>query len=144
MKSFKIKDRVEPESLKIDLSGWSVNTLEEHVTKSLEEIDDHVDKISDIVRKSIDDIAIPKFVLEMLSEILESTMEEGLIAYIGEYDDDDITVMVSVPFCEDGPMYKFRLGELFDPDDYDEEEASIVAKGLRRLADRLDPPVSKT
>ena len=143
MKSFKIKDRVEPESLKIDLSGWSVNTLEEHVTKSLEEIDDHVEKLSDIVRKSIDAIATPKFVLEMLSEILESTMEEGLLAYI-DADDDDITVMVSLPFCDDGPLYKFRLGELFNPDDYDEEECSIVANGLRRLADRLDPPVSKT
>jgi len=144
MKSFKIKDRVEPESLKIDLSGWSVNTLEEHVTKSLEEIDDHVEKLSDIVRKSIDAIATPKFVLEMLSDILESTMEEGLLAYIN-YDDDDIIVMVSLPFCDDGPLYKFGLGELLDPDDYgEEEERSIVAKILRRLADRLDPPVSKT
>ena len=140
MKPFKIKDRIEPESLKIDLSGWSVNTLEEHVTKSLEEIDDHVEKLSDIVRKSIDAIAIPKFVLEMLSDILESTMEEGLLAYIN-YDDDDIIVMVSLPFCDDGPLYKFGLGELLDPDDYgEEEERSIVAKILRRLADRLDPP----
>jgi hypothetical protein len=128
MKTFRIKHRVEPETLRIDLTGWSLQSL-----------DDYIEKTSAILRE-IANASLSEFFLKATAEILEHALEEGLLAYISEDDNDDIVIRVALPFNDEGPVFEFSFNEIADLHGDNTVEGEIFAKQLRRLADRFDPP----